>query len=211
MVCAFGSWDTALCCLITKGCTGASSLFLISSNSYTISGDEWFSLHPFSMLFMVLQTSADNVPLIISTPSWRILTYIGSSWKPFHVSSLDVKGLRELLEDPSMQHFLYHFYPDWLAPLEGSNRIVRHDFLLWKLQWLFPSLSCLALSWIILFVMVSTALVQKLLTALCFLQTFFLGLMVYLLSAMSLAPAGYKWKTYSTSKWYYHSLVFEFL
>lgn len=59
--------------------------------------------------------------------------------------------------------------------------------------------------------MVSTALVQKLLTALCFLQTFFLGLMEYLLSAMSLAPAGYKWKTYSTSKWYFHSLVFEFL
>lgn len=107
---------------------------------------------------------------------------------------ISVKGLWELLEDPSTLHFLYRFYPYWLAPLEGSNRIVRHDFLLRKLQWPFPSLSCLALSWIILFfVMVSTALVQKLLTALYFLQTFFLGLMVYLLSAMSLAPAGYKW------------------
>lgn len=83
-VCAFGSWGAVLCCWIMKH-RGFLLVFNIPWLLYVMSDS---SLHPFCMLFMVLQTSTDNVPTVFSTPSWKILTYIGLSWKPFHISSL---------------------------------------------------------------------------------------------------------------------------
>lgn len=155
---------------------------------------KWFTTFPRPLMNILNSSNYWRTLLKLSfhCEKWPLITVL---FLVFYVviktsCCASVEGLWEHLEDQSTLYCLYHSYPHWLTPSEGSDRIVRHDVPPQKLRWLFLSLSCLALSWILYFTFYSFH--PEITYCPVFLPTFFLGLMVYLPSAMSLARGGYK-------------------